>query len=89
MRQFLAACYPADLEESLAAAPGEVESIDLFSGDLKFEADWDLPIRRDVLTYVVEPVSVANMAVFLRRLQRLVITPVCQLWTYCRWCYAV
>lgn len=40
--QFLVAWYPANLEESFSAAPEKVASIDVLSGSLGSEADWDL-----------------------------------------------
>lgn len=41
--QFLASLYPANLEESLTAALEQVTSIDMLSGDLYGDVDWDLP----------------------------------------------
>lgn len=42
VRQFIAAQYPADLENSSTAAPKEVGSIDLLTSDLEGDADSDL-----------------------------------------------
>lgn len=49
VRQLLAAKYSADLEETSAASPEELGSIDVSAGDLEGEADWNWPIRRKAL----------------------------------------
>lgn len=42
VRQFFAALYHVDFDEPLGAASGEDLSIDVLSGDLEGEAEWDL-----------------------------------------------
>lgn len=42
MRQLLATWCPAELKESLAAAPEGMGSINVLAGDLEGKADWDL-----------------------------------------------
>lgn len=40
--QFLAALYPVDPENSLAAPPEEMASLNLLAGELEVETNWDL-----------------------------------------------
>lgn len=44
VRQFLETRYPANIEESLAGPPEGVTRINVVSGDLKDEADWNLDV---------------------------------------------